>query len=438
MELPKKGMPKEDVLNRLRSFKTKDSAWQEGRMFGLIYEAGGEVEDLVKAAATEFMIENGLSPMAFPSLLRLENEVMAIVLGLMQGDGESGGCLTSGGTESILMALKAARDWAREHHPHIQKPEMVVPVTAHPAWNKAAHYLGIDIRMTPVDAGFRADAGAMRDAVSENTIIIGASAVTYPHGMIDPIDDIGQLAEEFDLWLHVDACLGGLMLPFLRKAGNPLPNYDFAVPGVRSISADIHKYAYTPKGISTVLYRGRELRKYQYFVYADWPGGIYGTPSLAGGRSGGTLAAAWAVMHFLGEEGFLRLAKRAKQATNRLVDGIRNIPGLYVLGRPDATVFAFGSHTVHIYEMGARLKERGWHVEAQHLPPSLHMTVSPIHDDVVDHFLADLKQLMPEIPPADADAVSEEASMYGMIGTMADRNLAKEFALDFLNDLYRL
>jgi glutamate/tyrosine decarboxylase-like PLP-dependent enzyme len=292
--------------------------------------------------------------------------------------------------------------------------------------------------MTPVDAGFRADAGAMRDAVSENTIIIGASAVTYPHGMIDPIDDIGQLAEEFDLWLHVDACLGGLMLPFLRKAGNPLPNYDFAVPGVRSISADIHKYAYTPKGISTVLYRGRELRKYQYFVYADWPGGIYGTPSLAGGRSGGTLAAAWAVMHFLGEEGFLRLAKRAKQATNRLVDGIRNIPGLYVLGRPDATVFAFGSHTVHIYEMGARLKERGWHVEAQHLPPSLHMTVSPIHDDVVDHFLADLKQLMPEIPPADADAVSEEASMYGMIGTMADRNLAKEFALDFLNDLYRL
>jgi glutamate/tyrosine decarboxylase-like PLP-dependent enzyme len=438
MKLPRNGRSKETVLDRLRKFKARDATWQDGRMFGLIYEAGGEVENLVKAAASEFMIENALSPMAFPSLLQLENEVTAIVLDLMRAGNEGAASLTSGGTESILMALKAARDWAREHRPRIRRPEMVVPVTAHPAWNKAAHYLGLEIRMTPVDDDFRADVAAIREAVSENTIIVGASAVTYPHGMIDPIEEIGRLAEAHHLWLHVDACLGGLMLPFLRKLGNSLPAYDFTVPGVRSISADLHKYAYTPKGISTVLYRNRELRKYQYFVYADWPGGIYATPSLAGARSGGTLAAAWAVMQYLGEEGFLRMAQRAGRATNRLIDGIQKIEGLHVLGRPDATVFAFGSQSVHIYELGARLKAQGWHVEAQHLPASLHMTVSPVHDGIVDRFLQDLKRMMVDIPPADAEAENEEAAIYGMIGTMADRHQAKEFALNYLNDLYRL
>ena len=348
ISLPKKGMSKEDVLSNLESLKHGDLKWHEGQLFGLIYEAGPDVEDLVKEAHSLFLIENGLSPMAFPSLVKMETEVVSIITALSSGDEETVGNLTSGGTESIFMALKAARDWARQTYPKIIKPEMVVPVTAHPAWNKAAHYLGLKINMTPVKDDLRADVAAMKNAITENTIILGGTAVTYPHGMIDPIDEIGQLAQEANLWLHVDACLGGLMLPFLRKLNNDIGPYDFSVPGVTSISADIHKYAYTPKGVSSVMYRNRDFRKFQIFAYADWSGGVYATPCLAGGRPGGVIAAAWAVFHYLGEEGFLALAKKARTAAEKLMEGINAMPQLYVLGNPAATVFAFGSDEINL------------------------------------------------------------------------------------------
>jgi len=351
ISLPKKGMPKEEVLNTLKSFKSDDVKWHEGQLFGLIYDAGPEVEALVKEASALFLIENGLSPMAFPSLVKMETEVVSNVISLSGGDDETVGSFTSGGTESIFMALKAARDWARHTYPQIEAPEMVVPVTAHPAWNKAAHYLDIKISMTPVKDDLRADVAAMQNAITKNTIILGGTAVTYPHGMVDPVEEIGALAEKKNLWLHVDACLGGLMLPFLKRLGHEIPPYDFSVPGVTSISADIHKYAYTPKGVSTVMYRNRDFRKFQIFAYADWPGGVYATPCLAGARPGGTMAASWAVMHYLGEEGFMALAEKARAATEKLMEGINAIAQLYVLGDPDATVFAFGSDEINIYEL---------------------------------------------------------------------------------------
>jgi glutamate/tyrosine decarboxylase-like PLP-dependent enzyme len=436
--LPKKGMAKEDVLNTLRSFKSDDVKWHEGQLFGLVYEAGPEVEALVKEASALFLIENGLSPMAFPSLVKMETEVVSYVISLSGGDDETVGSFTSGGTESIFMALKAARDWARHTHPGIQEPEMVVPVTAHPAWNKAAHYLDIKIKMTPVKDDLRADVAAMQNAINKNTIILGGTAVTYPHGMVDPIEDIAALAEKKNLWMHVDACLGGLMLPFLRHLGYEIPSYDFSVPGVTSISADIHKYAYTPKGVSTVMYRNRDFRKFQIFAYADWSGGVYATPCLAGARPGGTMAAAWAVMHYLGEEGFTALAQKARAATEKIIEGINAIPQLYVLGDPDATVFAFGSEEINIYELSARMAERGWHIEAQQLPPSLHMTVSPVHLSVADKFLDDLRRITPEVPSADSQDLSEQAAMYAMLGTMPDRSMAKDFAVEYINDLYRV
>ena len=437
ISLPKKGMSKEDVLSNLESLKHGDLKWHEGQLFGLIYEAGPDVEDLVKEAHSLFLIENGLSPMAFPSLVKMETEVVSIITALSSGDEETVGNLTSGGTESIFMALKAARDWARQTYPKIIKPEMVVPVTAHPAWNKAAHYLGLKINMIPVKDDLRADVAAMKNAITENTIILGGTAVTYPHGMIDPIDEIGQLAQEANLWLHVDACLGGLMLPFLRMLNNDIGPYDFSVPGVTSISADIHKYAYTPKGVSSVMYRNRDFRKFQIFAYADWSGGVYATPCLAGGRPGGNIAAAWAVLHYLGEEGFLALAKKTRTAAEKLMEGINAMPQLYVLGNPAATVFAFGSDEINIYELSAKMADRGWHIDAQQLPPSLHMTVSPIHLAVVDKFLADLRRTIPEIPPADSQDLSEQAAMYAMLGTMPDRSMAKEFAVEYINNLYR-
>jgi glutamate/tyrosine decarboxylase-like PLP-dependent enzyme len=438
ISLPKKGLPREEVLKSLKSFKSDDVKWHEGQLFGLIYEAGPEVEALVKEASALFLIENGLSPMAFPSLVKMETEVVSNVISLSGGDDETVGSFTSGGTESIFMAIKAARDWARHTYPQITAPEMVVPITAHPAWNKAAHYLDINIMMTPVNEDLRADVAAIKDAITKNTIILGGTAVTYPHGMVDPIEEIGALAEKKNLWLHVDACLGGLMLPFLKRLGYEIPPYDFSIAGVTSISADIHKYAYTPKGVSTVMYRNRDFRKFQIFAYADWPGGVYATPCLAGARPGGTMAAAWAVMHYLGEDGFTALAQKARAAAEKLITGINAIPQLYVLGEPDATVFAFGSDEINIYELSARMAKAGWYMEAQQLPPSLHMTVSPVHLEVADQFLEDLRRITPEVPAADSQDLSEQAAMYAMLGTMPDRGMAREFAVEYMNNLYRV
>ena len=315
---------------------------------------------------------------------------------------------------------------------------MVVPVSAHPAWNKAAHYLGIDIIMTPIREDLRADVAAFKDAVTKNTIILGATAVTYPHGVVDPVEEIAALAQERKLWLHVDACLGGLMLPFLKRLSYDIPAYDFSIPGVASLSADVHKYAYTPKGVSAVMYRNRELRKFQIFAYADWPGGVYATPCLAGGRPGGMLAAAWAAFHYLGEEGFVALARNAKAATETLISGIDAIPQLHVLGRPDATVFAFASEEINIYELAGKMATCGWHIEAQQLPPSLHMTVSPVHLAVADKFLDDLQRVLPEVPLADSNELSEQAAMYAMLNAMTDRRMAKAFAVEYINNLYRI
>lgn len=435
--LPKKGMPKEEVLSLLRSFKADDSDWHRGRLFGLIYYAGQEVEELAKAAYAAYQFENALSPFDFPSLLKMETEFISIVGTLLGGDEATVGAMTSGGTESILMAVKAARDWARANRPGITHPELVAPVTIHPAFNKAAHYLGLKIVQTPVDEGFRADAKAMEEAVTENTIMLAATAVTYPQGVIDPIAEIGALADRKKLWFHVDSCLGGYMLPFLRKLGYAIPPFDFAVPGVTSLSADVHKYGYVSKGASTVFYRNSELRQHQFYVHADWSGGVYATPSLSGARPGGSIASAWAILHFLGEEGFLRLAKAAREATIALMAGINAIPGLYVLGDPPATVFAFGARSLDIYRLAEKIKERGWRIHAQHRPPSLHMTVSPYHENIVGPFLADLRETVSELSDSN-DAPSGEAALYGMMGTMPDRGAAKAFALQYLNDLYRL
>jgi sphinganine-1-phosphate aldolase len=438
MRIPPKGMPKDEVLAALRSFKTGDADWHEGRMFGLIYNAGREVEQMAQEAYATYMFENALSPFSFPSLLKMETEFISMVSTLFGGDDEIVGSMTSGGTESILMAVKAAREWAKVKRPEVQAPEIVAPITIHPAWNKAADYLSLKVILTPVDEEFRADVKAMQEAITENTILLGATAVTYPHGVVDPISEIGAIASERNLWLHVDGCLGGYMLPFLRKLGYKVPPFDFSVPGVQSLSVDIHKYGYISKGASTVLYRNKELRQHQFFVYTDWPGGVYATPCLAGARPGGAIASAWAMLHYLGEEGFLRLARIARETTLRLMDGIRNVAGLFVLGNPPATVFAFGSKEMDVYQLAARLKGRGWHVDSQHRPPSLHVTVSPVHEKIVEPFLKDLKEAAADVSGTSSGDTSGMAALYGMMGTLIDRKMAKAIALQYLNDLYRL
>lgn len=390
--LPTQGRSKTDILDTMRAARDKDVRWREGRVFSLVFNAGDEVSDVLKEAYTLFFSENGLNPTAFPSLKKFETEVVAMVASLLGGDANVVGNMTTGGTESLLMAVLTAREWARATKPHITAPEMVLPASAHPAFEKAAHYFGIKSIRVPLRADFRADAAAMEKATTPNTILMVGSAPSYPQGVVDPIRDLAAIAQSRNILCHVDACVGGLMLPFVRKLGYPVPDFDFSIPGVTSISADLHKYGYAAKGASVIVHRNSDLRRQQFFAYTDWSGGVYVSPSMTGTRPGGPIAAAWAVLNYLGEEGYLKLTDQVMKTVIKLRDGINAINGLQVLGNPEMSVMAIGSDALDVYEVGDELTARGWHLDRQQFPPSLHLTVSPYHAQVADAFLRDLNE----------------------------------------------
>jgi len=437
MEFPQKGLPFDELKSDLAALKSNDMNWKSARAFSMVFRASEDVSKVVENALSMFVFENGLSPFAFPSLLRMETEVVAMTADLLHGGDTAAGNMTSGGTESIIMAVKAARDYAREKRPQVKEPEMIIPRSAHPAFNKAAYYLGLKTVAVPTSESSEVDLDAFGKAFNSNTIFAMGSAFSYPHGVIDPIEKMAAIADKKGVWFHVDSCVGGFILPFLERLGYPIPPFDFRVPGVWSMSADIHKYGYVSKGASTITYRNGELRKYQLFVYTDWNGGVYATPAISGARSGGPVAAAWSVMRFLGWEGYMRLAKDAMEATRLLMEGVRRIPGLRIIGDPPATTFAVGSDTLNVYALGDAMKVRGWHIDSQHMPPTLHFTVSPMHLKIVDPFLKDLAGAVKEVSLLKQEDISGEAAIYGMIGSLPDRAQAKEMTTQYFNDLYR-
>lgn len=395
--LPPHGRPKAEVLAAMQAARTADAHWRDGRAFSMVYYADEDILDLLKQAYTLFFSENGLNPTAFPSLRKFETEVVAMTARLLGDDatlteGERVvGNMTAGGTDSILAAVKTARDWARVHRPQAHRPEIILPQTAHPAFDKAAHYFGLTAVRTGLDAGYRADPAAVAAAVNENTVLIVGSAPSYPHGVVDPIPALAEIARSHGILCHVDACVGGFVLPFAEKLGYAVPPFDFRVPGVTSMSADLHKYGYAAKGASVVLYRGAELRKFQFFVTTSWPGGIYASPALAGTRPGGAIAAAWAIMNYLGEAGYTHIVETMMQTARKLQEGINALPGLHVIGEPDMCVMAIGGDGLDVYEVGDEMQARGWHLDRQQFPPSLHLTVIYAHAAVADQFLADLQ-----------------------------------------------
>jgi glutamate/tyrosine decarboxylase-like PLP-dependent enzyme len=385
------------VLTTMRELRDRDADWRGGRTWSLVYDAGDQVAGLLKEAYTMFFSENALNPMAFPSLKRFEAEVVSMTSALLGGDADTAGNMTSGGTESILMAVKTAREWARAGDRGIHAPEMILPASAHPAFEKAAHYFDVKPVRIPVLTDFRADVEAARAAITANTILMVGSSPSYPQGVIDPIAELASVAHEHDLLFHVDACVGGFMLPFVRKLGYPVPDFDFGVPGVTSISVDLHKYAYAAKGASVILYRSRALRRHQFFVSTDWSGGIYASPTMTGTRPGGAIAAAWAVLNHLGEDGYLAIADTVMKTVTVLRDGIAAIDGVRVLGDPAMSVLAIGSDQVNIYQVGDELALRGWHMDRQQHPPSLHLTVTHAHAQVIDQFLLDLEHAVAQV-----------------------------------------
>ncbi|MBL9038076.1 MAG: aspartate aminotransferase family protein [Archangium sp.] len=432
--LPKIGRSKADVLAQLKSFHGDDANWKGGRTFSLVYFAGDEVSSLLKEAYGEFISENGLSPVAFPSLRQMEVEVVSMAASLFHGDDDVVGTMTSGGTESIMMAVKAAREWARKEK-GIAEPEIIVPASAHPAFNKAAHYFDVKLVAAPLKPDFTVDVGAMERLITPNTALLVGSAPAYPQGIVDPIEAIAALAQRKGLLCHVDACLGGFFLPFAKQLGRPIPAFDFEVKGVTSLSADVHKYGYAAKGASVVLYRGVALRRHQFFTYGGWNGGLYASPSMGGTRPGGAIAAAWAVMQHLGESGYLERATRILATTKKMIDAISSIPGLKVLGSPLGSVFAFGSDTLNVYELGDAMEAKGWKLDRQMKPAALHCMVTPAHEPIADAFINDLRDAAASLA-AGHPAPEGSAAMYGMVGSIPDQAQVGDFLLDFLDGLF--
>ncbi len=399
--LPDRGLTKDEVLAALHAKRVRDVRWQEGRTFGMVFDGGEEVHEVAEAVAIRFLHENALNTQAFPSLAEIQSEVVSSTAGLLHAPADAAGFMTSGGTESILSAVKAARDQGRADR-GVTAPEMVLPDTAHAAFHKAAHYFGVAARKVPVGEDFRADVDAMAAQINTNTVLVVGSAPQYPHGVIDPIPELAAAAANAGANFHTDACMGGFVLPFMEMLGHDVAPWDFRVEGVTSISADVHKLGYAPKGASVVLYRSKELRRHQTFLFDDWLGGRYGSSGVLGSRSALPMATAWAVMHHLGVDGYKRLTATTIDAARRMIAGVRALDGLTVLAEPEAHLLAIATapgweDRLDVFAVGDVLAQRGWFHDRQTPPDSLHATVSAGNAAVIDEYLVDLAAAVAEV-----------------------------------------
>ena len=390
--------------------RTRDVRWREGRAFSLAYNAGPDALAVAEEAYRRFSGENALNTDAFPSLKRIQAEVVAMAGVWLGATPQSAGFMTSGGTESILMAVKAARDRLLALR-GIRNPNMVLPTSAHAAFAKAGAYFGVELRRVAVHPDWRADVAAMRDVTDENTVLIVGSAPQYPQGVVDDIVGIAKIAIDFDINCHVDACMGGVTLAYLARLGENIAPWNLQVPGVSSISVDLHKFGYTSKGASVIIYATKHLRSFQGFITDDWLGGFYGSSGVLGTKSGGSMASAWAVMHFLGDDGYLRLTRQAREATLQLADFVRESQDLVLRAEPESTLLCFGARdpsALNVFAVADELSKRGWYVDRQTPPDSLHCTVNAIHHDKIDWFTKDLHECV-------AIALGQQSS--GSVGT---------------------
>jgi sphinganine-1-phosphate aldolase len=387
--LPAHGAPWSDLEPRMRDLAKGDVKWRDGRTGMYIFNAGPDVEQVKKAAYAMFSEENGLGPAAFPSLAQMEREVVAAGASLLNAPAGAAGAMSSGGTDSIFLAVKTARDHARAKRGLNSALNIVAPSTVHPAFDKACMVMDIELRRIPVN-DYLADVSAMEAAMDANTLMIVGSAPCFPFGLIDPIEALGALAERSQVWLHVDACVGAYIAPFVRMNGVDLPPFDFSVRGVWSISGDLHKYGYASKGASTVFFRTEALKEFMTFDAGPWPLGRMITPSLAGTRPGGAIASAWAVMNHLGIDGYKQKQAEVTQAREKIEAGVRQL-GFTVLGKPQLGIVSFAHPDVDALRIYAQMHKRGWFTAALVEPRALHLMLSPKHNEVAHEYLTDLE-----------------------------------------------
>ncbi|PUU74653.1 pyridoxal phosphate-dependent transferase [Tuber borchii] len=446
LALPKEGMTELQVKEELKKLSEMEHAsWEEGKVSGAVYHGGDDLLNLQNEASRIFSISNPMHPDVFPGVRKMEAEIVAMVLAMFNAPSGAGGITTSGGTESILMACLSARTKAYVER-GVSEPEIIVPSTAHAAFDKAGHYFGLTVHHVAVDpVTFKVDLKAVSRLVNYNTVLIAGSAPNFPHGILDDIVGLSKIALRRRIPLHVDACLGSFLIPFLEKAGYPTEPFDFRVKGVTSVSCDTHKYGFAPKGSSVVLFRTKKLRSYGYFVSATWPGGIYASPSLAGSRAGSLIAGAWASLMSQGENGYTNSCRDIVGAAKEIESGIRERlhPDLFILGEPMVSVVAFSSKTLNIYEVADELSSLGWHLNALQDPPALHIACTRPTVSVVETFLKDLEKAVQSVKlrgegePGSKAAVGEITALYGVAGSLPNKSVINTMATGFIDTLYK-
>ncbi|TYJ51647.1 hypothetical protein B9479_007767 [Cryptococcus floricola] len=438
--LPDQGRDKEWLDSEFSNMKKLERGdVDEGRVSGAVYHGGDDLNEIINQAMAKFVVTNPLHPDVFPGLRKMESEIVSMVLNLFNGS-DGAGTTTSGGTESILMSVKTHRDWARDVK-GITRPEMVVPASAHAAFWKASEYFKIKLHVIPVDPQTRrANVKAIRRAINPNTIMIVGSAPNFPDGAIDPIEELGKLALRKNVGLHVDCCLGSFIMPFMEKAGfgGDLPLFDFRVPGVTAISCDVHKYAFCPKGTSVIMYRSSDLRRYQYYVFTDWLGGVYASPSMAGSRPGSVLAGAWAVLNYVGSDGYTQSCHQIITAARQFKTAIQTTLGddLYVLGDPLGSVVAFNSKELNIYAIGDAMSKKGWHLSALGGEGGLHMAFTRLTAKSVDTLIKQLQETIEQVKTAPKGKDGDMVALYGLGQTSAGPHVVGKLAESFLDTLY--
>ena len=397
------GRPVDEVIAELTDKRSGDVKWSDGKTFGMVYDGGPSVHQVAEQAARLYLHENALNTQAFPSLRQIQSEVVGWTADLLNGDENTAGFLTSGGTESILCGVLAARKRGLAER-NITEPEMVLSESTHAAFHKAADNFGLTVHKAPLLENYTANVEAMASMVNDNTVLVVGSAPQYPQGVQDDIPAIAALAKSVGANCHVDACMGGFVLPFAERIGRDILPWDFRVDGVTTISADIHKLGYAPKGVSVILHNTKESRSYQTFVFDDWLGGFYASPNMQGTRSGLPMACAWAVMQHLGIDGYIDLTQQTLVNADLMRAGIMAVDGVRVLGEGQFHLVAMAAEPdsgIDMFALGDALLERGWYHDRQTPPDNLHSTVSNTNTGVIDHYLADLAECVATVGTTD-------------------------------------
>jgi glutamate/tyrosine decarboxylase-like PLP-dependent enzyme len=392
-KMPETGRTHDAILAEMREMKAGDTDWQHGRAPLFVFKATEEAYEMGRSAFFEFFTENALGGRrAFPSVKRMEDEVVDMALNLFNAPADAQGFMTTGGTESIIQAIQTCRDWTRatRKSPKL-RGNIVAAESVHPAFNKGAKLMDLEVRRAPVGPDFRADPAAIEALIDDETIMIVGSAPSFPYGVIDPIEALGALAQKRGIWLHVDACVGGYLAPFAKMIGRDIPAFDFSVSGVSSISADLHKFGFCPKPASTVFYRTPDKAEYHAFDFNEWPNGRFLTSTIIGTRPAGGVAAAWATFEFLGIEGYKKIARDLMNFIDVYKTGIRDIRGLDIVGNPHLSIVAYSSNELDVFRVAEIMQAKGWLPGLVQKPKAIHRMMSMIHAPALDEYLADVR-----------------------------------------------